>query len=109
MARKRVPKKIRAIVQKYSERLAEQDRFPIDRVILFGSYAKGHMRKGSDIDVCIVSPRFKDPFAAITLLLGKRNNKEVLAGIEPVGFTLKDFNEGGTFINEIKRTGVTIR
>ena len=32
-------------------------RWPrIDRVILYGSRAKGHYRQGSDIDLCVVGP-----------------------------------------------------
>lgn len=35
----------------------------VDKVILFGSYAKGSAEKWSDLDLCIVSPQFgKDRF-----------------------------------------------
>lgn len=33
------------------------DAYPeVDRVILFGSRAKGNFRQGSDIDLCLVAP-----------------------------------------------------
>jgi len=37
----------------------------IDQVILYGSYASGHMKLYSDIDIAIISPDFgKDKFTA---------------------------------------------
>lgn len=94
-------------VREYRKRL-EQDAVPIERVLLYGSHTRGAARKHSDIDVCVISPSFSDPIAAITFLLRKRNNDDVIAGIEPVGFTPKDFREGDSFINEIKRTGIPV-
>ena len=32
------------------------DRYPVQSAYLFGSFAKGFIHDGSDIDVCIVSP-----------------------------------------------------
>jgi len=40
--------------------------------------------------------------------LQKRNDEEVAAGLEPIGFTRKDFDEGGILIEEIKKTGVEL-
>lgn len=108
MASRRIPKKIVQVVRGYSDRLEQQEHIPVERVILYGSYAKGTPRKWSDVDICIISPKFKRPFEAMTLLWQKRNREEVLAGIEPVGFTPKDFEEGGSLINEIKRTGIDL-
>lgn len=78
------------------------------RVLLFGSWAHGAPHRGSDIDVCVISPRFKDPLATHTFLWGKRNRAEVIAGLEPIGLTPMDFRTGGSLINEIKRTGVNV-
>jgi predicted nucleotidyltransferase len=108
MAQQRIPKWIVNAVRNYRKRL-EADGIPIERAFVYGSHAKGTARKYSDIDLCLVSPKFRDPLAAIALLLQKRNRDDVIAGIEPVGFTPKDFREGDSFINEIKRTGIIIR
>ena len=62
----------------------------------------------SDIDVCVVSPRFKDEFEAIQFLLARRNKREVMAGLEPIGFSAKSFREGSSLIKEIKKTRVEI-
>jgi len=109
MVKKRVPQKIKKIVRNYIERLAEEKELPIKKVILYGSRAKGSQKKDSDIDVCIISPKFKDAFGAIGFLLMRRNREEVMAGLEPVGFSEKDFKEGSSLIEEIKKTGVEIK
>lgn len=109
MAQKRIPKKIIKIIKEYTYRLKEKKKLPIERVIIFGSRAKGRVGKWSDIDVCIISPQFKDALGAIEFLLKQRERKEVIAGLEPVGFTENDFKKGGSFIEEIKKTGVEVR
>ena len=109
MAQKRIPKKITKVVKNYIQRLSEQEKIPIERVIIFGSRVKGKARKDSDIDVCIISPKFKDSFEALSFLFHKRNREEVMAGLEPVGFTQKDFKESSSFIEEIKKTGITLK
>jgi len=108
MAKKRIPKKVAEVVAGYTQRLSEQEKLPIKRVIVFGSQVKGRTHKSSDIDVCIISPRFKDILKSMQFLFIKRNRKEVLAGLEPIGFTEKDFKESSCLIEEIKKTGVEL-
>ena len=109
MAEKRIPKKTIKIVQDYTQRLLKEDKLSIKKVIIFGSQAKGKSQKWSDIDVCIISPRFKDTMKALEFLLVKRKKEEVMAGLEPVGFSPKDFQEGSAFVHEIKKTGVVVK
>lgn len=108
MAKKRIPKKINKTVKDYAVRLSKQEKLPISKVIIFGSYAKGNPGQWSDIDVCIVSPKFKDSIQALNYLLQIRNDEEVRSGLEPVGFSLKDFKESSPLINEIKKTGIRV-
>lgn len=49
---------IKPIVKKFKEALEKED-FPKAQVFLFGSYARGDARPDSDIDICLVSPAFK--------------------------------------------------
>lgn len=35
-----------------------QKRIPVQKIILFGSYAKGNPKKWSDIDIAVISPHF---------------------------------------------------
>lgn len=107
MAKKAIPKKIEKEITEYIANL-KKDRLPIKKVILFGSYAKGRQRKWSDIDLCVISPRFKNAFEAMQYLWLRRINDYGHA-IEPVGFSPKDFKEGSSLINEIKKTGREIK
>lgn len=105
MAQKRIPKSITVQIRDYARTLRE-DNLPISRVVLFGSHAKGSARRYSDIDLCVVSPRFKDPLLALRYLWRKKGREHL--NIEPVGFSPKDFREGSSLINEIKRHGIKI-
>ncbi|MFH1099196.1 MAG: nucleotidyltransferase domain-containing protein [Candidatus Uhrbacteria bacterium] len=107
MAQRRIPKRIVNTVRNYRKRL-EEDAVFVERILVYGSHAKGTAREQSDIDVCVISPSFSDPISALAFLLKRRNQAEVLAGLEPVGFTPKDFREGSSLINEIKRTGIPV-
>ena len=109
MVKKRIPKKIKRVVRNYVERLIREEKLPVKKVILYGSRAKGTQGKNSDIDICIISPKFKDVLKAIEFLLIQRKKEEVMAGLEPVGFSEKDFKEGSSLIEEIKRTGVVVK
>lgn len=107
MAQRRIPKRVVNAVRQYRKRL-EHNAIPVAGVLVYGSYAKRTAHQWSDIDVCVISPVFTDPFDAMALLLKQRSRADVLAGIEPVGFTPSDFRHGSSLINEIKRTGVRV-
>lgn len=107
MAKKRVPKKVEKKIKEYLDVLS-QDKLPIKKVILFGSYAKGKQQKWSDIDLCIISPKFKNSFKAMQYLWLKRIDDRGLT-IEPVGFNTEDFKDNyNSLIYEIKNTGIEI-
>ncbi len=106
MAKKTIPKKIENKIKEYINVL-KKDKLPIKEVILFGSYAKGKANKWSDIDLCVVSPRFKNSFLATQYLWIKRTSDHGVT-IEPIGFSPTDFKEESSFIREIKKTGVRI-
>jgi len=107
MAQKKIPKKIKKEINEYITVL-KKDHLPIRQVWLFGSYAKGNPHQWSDIDLCIISPKFKDPFHALQYLWLKRV-KDVGLTIEPVGYSQKDFAEGSSLISEIKRHGIKMK
>lgn len=106
MAQKRIPQKVVRAISEYLDVL-KKDKLPIVRVYLYGSYAKGTPHQWSDIDLCIISPQFKDPWKALHYLWSKRVHDEGLT-IEPIGFSQKDFQDETTLISEIKRTGIEI-
>ncbi len=104
---KEIPKKVQKSIQTYLKILKEDD-LPITRVLLFGSYAKGTAKSWSDVDLCIISPRFRDPWLALQYLWSKRVEDKG-ATIEPIGFSPKDFAEESPLIQEVKRSGIEIK
>jgi len=110
MAKKRINQNVRRVVQRYLE-ILDREKFPIQAVFVFGSRTKNHARKGSDIDVAIISSRFRNSLDSATYLLRKaheaigRNNLY----IEPHGFHPKDFVDENPLVWEIKSTGVRVK
>ncbi len=106
MVKKRIPKSVEKSIKEYIQ-ILKTDKLPIRRVYLFGSYAKGKQHKWSDVDVCVISPKFKDSWKATQYLWSKR----IFRGkstIEPIGFHPKDFKEKTSLTQEIKKTGIEI-
>lgn len=108
MVKKRISKKTEKIVRKYVERLSKEEKLLIEKVIVFGSRTKDNFDVFSDIDVCILSSKFKNSIEALEFLWQKRKDEEVMAGIEPIGFSIKEFKKGSSLIEEIKKTGVEL-
>ncbi len=106
MARTRVPKKVLNSIAEYIDVL-KKDRLPIENVYLFGSFAKGKQHRWSDIDLCIISKKFNDPWKATQYLWSKRVRDNGLT-IEPVGFSKKDFLMNSPLTSEIKKTGIEV-
>ena len=101
-----LPKKIEKNVNEYITVL-KKDKLPIKKVVVFGSQVKKTACQGSDIDVCIISPKFKDSFDALHYLLMK--SYEVKGVIEPHPYHPTDFVNEDPLVWEIKKTGITIK
>ena len=97
---------ILTLLTKYIQCLKENN-IPVQKAILFGSYARGNSKEESDIDVAIISTAFGgDRFSDRRLIVPFRRGID--SRIEPIPLTPKDFEEGGVFIDEIKKTGQVI-
>ncbi len=105
--RKLSMKEVRHHAQSYVE-LLQNEALRIERVFLFGSYVKGKAHPWSDIDVCVISPKFRDRCHAIDYLWHRLRDEDIDHGIEPVGFNPKDFVDEDPLAWEIKRTGIEI-
>lgn len=79
--------------------------FDMDKVYLFGSYAKNTFREDSDIDVAIVVDQVEGDYFSINPLLWKLR-RQIDDRIEPVLIEKKFDN--GNFLDEIKRNGIEI-
>lgn len=111
MAKKPSLKRVEKIIREYIQ-LLKADGFDIEKVLLYGSYAKGTPHHDSDIDICIISDKFgKNPAEEGKYLFRKlwliKN-----ANIEPVSYSPNYFynkNNLSPLINEIKKTGVELK
>ncbi|NJK94896.1 MAG: nucleotidyltransferase domain-containing protein [Bacteroidales bacterium] len=96
----------REVVNKLTDyKILLTKHFDLDKLILFGSYAKGSQREDSDIDVAvIVNSIDKDFFSYAPLLWRLRRNID--DRIEPILID-KHHDESG-FLSEIIKTGLVI-
>lgn len=80
----------------------------VEKIILFGSYAKGTAKPWSDVDICVISKDFgKDDYDEMVRL--KILTGEVDSLLEPHPYSPTDFaNPYDPLAYEIKRTGKVI-
>ena len=82
-----------------------RQNFPVKKVILYGSHAKGKARDGSDIDVAVVVRRVEGNLSILEAKLFKLR-RDIEPMIEPV--LLEEDNDPSGFLAEILRTGEVI-
>ena len=83
--------------------------FPVDKAILFGSYAKGTAGEQSDIDICFFLNNYggKERVEIIIELLGLIRGYKG-AYFEPIVFPTSEIQNDNPFVKEILRTGIEI-
>lgn len=98
---------VKKLVQKYAKALYDE-RFPFEAIYVFGSHVHGTAHRWSDIDVAVVSNRFKNDRDEDRLLLWQVR-RAIDTRIEPHGFTVEDFkNDADPIVYEIRRTGIRV-
>lgn len=104
----KIPSNIINIIENFIKLLKEENII-IEKVILFGSYAKGNYRDDSDIDLAIISPNFKeeDCIENMTLLLCKANILK--ADIQTIPFSVEEYNNPKGLMEEILNTGIELQ
>ena len=103
-----VEEKVEQIIHRFIDVLVKKG-IRIDQVILYGSYASGHMRPYSDIDLAIISPDFgNDKFEESKILL--QAAWRVDARLQPVPISSDSFNEKSwvPLIYQIKASGIEV-
>ena len=101
-------------VMQVSKRYADDVRrvMPVDKVMLFGSYAKGTADKCSDIDICFFMDNYggKQRIEVIGDLLSLTSgySKGDDAFFEPIAFPTSELYNDNPFVKEIMRTGKEI-
>ena len=90
-------------LKRYKKLLSQYMSF--DKMILFGSYARGSQREDSDVDVAIIVDEMQgDYFSTRPLLWSVR--REVDDRIEPILFETKHDESG--FLEEVMKNGILI-
>jgi uncharacterized protein len=78
-----------------------------DKVLLFGSYAKGMAHEGSDIDLLLISKRFTNDIFDNLKKYSKVNIRYPMVETHPYSF--KEFTEGDEFLHQIMEEGIEIK
>jgi len=86
-----------------------KNAMPIDKVFLFGSFAKGSASTHSDIDLCFFSQSFEnqDTFNVVRELF-RLSRKYGDFDIEPHVFSSSDLETDNPFVKEVLRTGIEL-
>ncbi|OFX23516.1 MAG: nucleotidyltransferase [Bacteroidetes bacterium GWA2_31_9] len=92
------------IVTKYTK-LAKLNN-NLQKVFLFGSYAKGTNREESDIDIALVFTDLKDPIDMQIQLM--KLSRKIDSRIEPHPYRQIDFNFSNPVVSEILTYGIEI-
>ena len=102
-----VSEEIKKIILKFAKILQERN-IKIDKIILYGSHARGKIHEDSDIDVAIVSPDFgKDPLEERKLLF--RLAWRVDPRLEPIPLSLTTWEKTWVpLIYEIRYNGIEL-
>lgn len=77
----------------------------VERVLLFGSRAKGEHTAWSDYDLCVISPDFKEmkPWERMELVLSHWGGERAL---EPICYTPHEFETiNFSLVHEIRQNG----
>jgi hypothetical protein len=95
------------LASRYADTVRE--RYGPATVLLYGSVARGDFNLWSDVDVLVVS----DALPAHPLARSEALHRMVLPGIEPKGFTLREYRDAEArddpFIREIAKHCVVLR
>ena len=80
---------------------------PVEKVFLFGSYAKGNANEQSDIDICFFLKDYngKRRVDVLTQILGIGGKKFTGAFFEPIVFETSEIHNDNPFVKEILATG----
>jgi predicted nucleotidyltransferase len=80
---------------------------PIDKAVLYGSYAKGTANEHSDVDICFFSKAFEDKRSVdiVIDLLGIAGKYHPDFCFEPRVFPTSEIENDNPFVKEVLRTG----
>jgi len=97
-------------LQKISARLKKE--YHAEKVILFGSYARGEATEESDIDLFVVAPTTERKFDRMATVRGLIRDLRRGLPVSPIVFTPEEFTQrvkgGDPFIETIVEEGIVL-
>jgi len=101
-------KQVRPAVKKYIKKLKKD--FPVEQVILFGSFAEDRAKKDSDVDLIILSKKFSKMDEDKRLRFLYRRSVGFPYNLHAYGLTPAEFNSASplTTLGEVKEKGIKI-
>lgn len=103
----KISQSVQEVIEEYIRELGKQ--IPIQKVILFGSYAKGTTHKYSDVDIAIFSDYFKDMSRVDGIYFLLLTAMDYDIDIEPQPFTMDEYHEPVGLVEEILKTGIELK
>lgn len=104
MGKEKIKKQLKIYINRINE------KFKPEKIILFGSYARGEATDYSDIDILVISKRFEkmkedDRFEQLYI-----NGKDLYPDINAFGFTPQEVKKASrvNILYEAVRTGIII-
>ena len=94
-------------VKEYLKELRKHE-IKIEKVYLYGSYAKGNYHKDSDIDIIIISKDFSGSRFFDSLKI-TRFRRSIDVRIEPTAYKPEDFTDSDPLAVEVMATGEEIK
>jgi hypothetical protein len=88
-----------------------QENFPIQKAILYGSYAYGNPHDWSDIDLVVLSPAFRGvPYPERLECLAVLAWRAGVGDIEALGYTPEEFESASplSLLGEVRERGITV-
>lgn len=98
-------KEVFVLVKKFKKHLIKIG-IPIQKIYIFGSYSNGIPHYGSDIDICVISPIFKDKLESNLLL--RREALKVDLRLEPIAYSPEKFQDWIPLVSQIQQTGIVV-
>ena len=101
-----IPQEILSLTTDYINKLKQ--KIPVEKVVLFGSYARGDYTEDSDVDLAVFSSAFNNMTRVdgLTFLLMQALDYQI--DIQPQPYTMQDYIERTGLVDEIIKTGIEI-
>jgi predicted nucleotidyltransferase len=102
----KIPESVQKIINQYIQKISREIK--IEKVILFGSYAKGTTHQYSDVDLAVFSDNFKNNSRIENLKFLILKAMDFDLDLEPQPFTVDDYLNPEGFVEEIIKTGIEL-